>query len=278
VISRAPNYAKPIRRLRIMNLLVPTLMCSRNHLSYQRLCFHKQDICLIDSLHFEYKCNHTQDNRQYTSVLACKFKALGIIYRYIVRLEFEDMIEIKFLELRNWTRDYEVSAPDGRSGIIRVSSDGSPVANGILGESSPLNLYYAYGIRNSFGLDFDPINGNLWDTENGPHYGDEINLVDPGFNSGWATVEGFWTPNLDEMGNLFVDPDMLVNFDGKGNYSRPEFVWVPPVAPTALKFLNSDKLGSKYAPTKEKIQARLIPIQRGRYQRGIKKRFEVSFL
>ena len=50
--------------------------------------------------------------------------------------------------------------------------------------------YYAYGIRNSFGMDFDPVTGNLWDTENGPSYGDEINLVEPGFNSGWQVVQG----------------------------------------------------------------------------------------
>ena len=31
-------------------------------------------------------------------------------------------------------------------------------------------------------MDFDPVTGNLWDTENGPTFGDEINLVLPGFN------------------------------------------------------------------------------------------------
>ena len=58
------------------------------------------------------------------------------------------------------------------------------LGKGILGNTYPLNLYYAYGIRNSFGMDFDPVTGKLWDTENGPDYGDEINLVEPGFNSG----------------------------------------------------------------------------------------------
>jgi Glucose / Sorbosone dehydrogenase len=53
-------------------------------------------------------------------------------------------------------------------------------------------LYYAYGIRNSFGLAFDPLTGNLWDTENGPDYGYEINPVQPGFNSGWGKVQGIW--------------------------------------------------------------------------------------
>ena len=46
--------------------------------------------------------------------------------------------------------------PDGRSGILRVTQDGRPVGHGILGPDDPLNKYYAYGIRNSFGIDFDP--------------------------------------------------------------------------------------------------------------------------
>ena len=32
----------------------------------------------------------------------------------------------------------------------------------------------------------------MWDTENGPTFGDEINLVNPGFNSGWSQVAGIW--------------------------------------------------------------------------------------
>jgi glucose/arabinose dehydrogenase len=74
--------------------------------------------------------------------------------------------------------------PDGRSGILRITQDGQPVGEGILGNSIPLKLYYAYGIRNSFGLAFDPVTGKLWATENGPEDDDEINLVEPGFNSG----------------------------------------------------------------------------------------------
>jgi glucose/arabinose dehydrogenase len=41
----------------------------------------------------------------------------------------------------------------------------------------------------------------------------------------------------------------LYYFDGKGKYSDPEFVWKETVAPTALKFLNSTKLGSEYENT-----------------------------
>ena len=42
-----------------------------------------------------------------------------------------------------------------------------------------------------FGMDFDPITGRLWDTENGPEFGDEVNVVEPGFNSGWKAITGF---------------------------------------------------------------------------------------
>ena len=67
--------------------------------------------------------------------------------------------------------------PDGRGGILRVTFDGDAVAQkGILGNKNPLNMYYAYGIRNSFGIGFDPVTGNLWDTENGNNMNDEINL------------------------------------------------------------------------------------------------------
>ncbi len=139
-----------------------------------------------------------------------------------------------------------VTTNDGRSGILRVSPEGEPVGTGILGNEYPSNFYFAYGIRNSFGLDWDPLTGQLWDTENGPHYGDEINVVEPGFNSGWVKVQGLWTPNFDEMGARFIDPNELVSLDGKGKYSEPEFIWIPPVAPTAIQFLASDKYGPAY--------------------------------
>ena len=77
------------------------------------------------------------------------------------------------------------SSPDGTGGIMRVTQDGQSVPNGPFGDEPPLSNYFAYGVRNSFGIAFDPLTGKLWDTENGPNHGDEINLVEPGFNSGW---------------------------------------------------------------------------------------------
>ena len=129
---------------------------------------------------------------------------------------------------------------DGRSGILRVTQDGEPVGEGILGKSEPLNLYYAYGIRNSFGLGFDPVTNNLWETENGPIHNDEINLVYPGFNSGWHEIYGFSNSQLD------FDTKKLVTFEGKGKYGEPKLVWGRTAGLTSVIFLNSDKLGSQY--------------------------------
>ena len=104
---------------------------------------------------------------------------------------------------------FNSSILDGRSGILRINQEGKPVGEGILGSTYPLNLYYAYGIRNSFGFDWDPLTGKLWDTENGPHYGDEINLVEPGFNSGWVKVQGIWQPNFEQMGKIVHNPNEI---------------------------------------------------------------------
>jgi aldose sugar dehydrogenase len=134
--------------------------------------------------------------------------------------------------------------PDGRGGILRFSQDGEAVRedNGdyILGSQSPTNLYYAYGIRNSFGIDFDPETGFLWDTENHATTGDEINLVKPGFNSGWRQVRGIASSEDESV------PGKLVDFDGRGKYSDPEFVWDTAVGPTAVKFFDSSAYDKGY--------------------------------
>jgi aldose sugar dehydrogenase len=134
-------------------------------------------------------------------------------------------------------------APNGLGGVLRITQDGGLVDDEpIFGTDLPLGVYYAMGIRNSFGIDFDPLTGNLWDTENGPTAGDEINLVFPGFNSGWSLIQGFSGDDL--LGNEATLSDLVIF--GNGKYAEPKFTWHIPIGPTALKFLNSDKLGKEY--------------------------------
>lgn len=73
----------------------------------------------------------------------------------------------------------------------------------------------------------------------------------PGFNSGWNIVQGIWRPvkpGLDDFiaGDQFTGRKDLVDFGGKGKYSNPEFTWKNTIGPSAIKFLNSDKLEKKY--------------------------------
>ena len=142
--------------------------------------------------------------------------------------------------------------PNGNGGILRINQQGSLVQNNSGNVPVISKYYYAYGIRNSFGLDFDPISGRLWDTENGPAFGDEINLVEPGFNSGWLKIQGICKTDFEpregpEKGGIATEGSLdLVDFGGYGKYSAPEFTWNNTIGPTALIFLTTDKIGQEY--------------------------------
>jgi glucose/arabinose dehydrogenase len=132
--------------------------------------------------------------------------------------------------------------PDDTSVILRVNlNDGSPAKDNpfINDANTAMHKYHAYGVRNSFGITFDPITGNLWQTENGPDIYDEINVVKPGFNSGWIQVTGPLSRNAG------VSTDQLVNFPG-AHYADPIFSWKNPVAVTDIEFMKSSVLGEKY--------------------------------
>jgi len=164
--------------------------------------------------------------------------------------------------------------------ILRLNDDGStPTDNPFysvgasMGGEAGANIQkiFAYGVRNSFGLAFDPLSGNLWDEENGEDAFDELNLVEPGMNSGWIQVTGPASriaqykqiettslhhedfPNLQQfrwgperiadtpaeaLSRLFVLPG--------SHYSDPEFSWKHVLAPAGIGFLNSRALGPQY--------------------------------
>jgi aldose sugar dehydrogenase len=132
--------------------------------------------------------------------------------------------------------------PDDTGIIFRINpidGTGAPDNPFSTDATNPLSKYFAYGIRNSFGLAFDPITKNIWDTENGPASNDEINMVRPGFNSGWQTVMG----PISDSGNT---EDELVNFEGS-HYADPILTWLDPPALTDIEFLNSSSLGETYS-------------------------------
>jgi len=154
------------------------------------------------------------------------------------------------------------AAPDDTAVILRVEQDGTPAPGNPFipycsvttaqacpggggcpgGETCRTQVaqYYAYGVRNSFGMGLDPVTGDLWDTENGPSNYDEINVVAPGFNSGWNQIMGPDALDPQGIGNLFHMPGAGVT------YSDPEFSWFDTNAPTAIVFPNGTTLGLAY--------------------------------
>lgn len=107
-----------------------------------------------------------------------------------------------------------------------VPAAGNPIAG---------TLIFAYGIRNSFGFSFDPANGNLWESENGPACNDEINLIKAGANYGWGPSETCTTPPAAPRDT---------NQDGPSPV-RPKRFYTPTIAPTGLAFCSSCGLGKR---------------------------------
>jgi glucose/arabinose dehydrogenase len=134
----------------------------------------------------------------------------------------------------------EAAASAGVGGIYRLNADGSvPADNPFVAAANPdFHRWYAYGVRNSYGIAFDPLTGHLWNTENGPDRYDEINLVAPGFNSGWTQIMGPDARDPQGEGDLVQLPGSA--------YSDPEFSFRTPIAITGLAFLANSALDASY--------------------------------
>jgi len=163
--------------------------------------------------------------------------------------------------------------------ILRLNDDGStpsdnPFFNAGVGSGETarnIQKIFAYGLRNSFGMAFDPHSGELWDQENGEDAFDELNRVEPGMNSGWIQIMGpadrikefksIETTSLhhEDFPNLQQfrwGPERIANSPAEAlsrlfvlpgsQYSDPEFSWKHVLAPAAIGFLNSRTLGPQY--------------------------------
>ncbi len=160
--------------------------------------------------------------------------------------------------------------------ILRLNDDGStptdnPFYNAqttLSGEAAAnIKKLYGYGVRNGFGMAFDPLSGNLWTQENGDDCCDEMNRVTAGFNGGWVQINGpvsriadfkqiettygagnlqqlRWPPSQiadtsqDALSRLYMLPG--------SHYTDPEFTWKYAVAPSPLGFVQGRGLGFQY--------------------------------
>jgi glucose/arabinose dehydrogenase len=125
-------------------------------------------------------------------------------------------------------------------GIYRLNANGTiPATNPFTSHAnSDFHPWFAYGVRNTYGIAFDPLTGNLWDTENGPGSYDEVNLIAAGTNSGWNKIMGPDARDPQGVGDLVALPG--------SSYSDPEFSWLDTIAPTGLAFLANSALDANY--------------------------------
>lgn len=126
---------------------------------------------------------------------------------------------------------------------------------------------YAYGIRNSFGMAFDPLSGSLWTEENGDDAFDEINRVTAGFNGGWVQLIGplsriaeyksiETTYGNGTLQQLRWPPDNIANSASEAlsrlyslpgsQYVDPQFSWKYAVAPSPIGFVQGNALGTEF--------------------------------
>ena len=165
--------------------------------------------------------------------------------------------------------------------ILRLNDDGTtPTDNPFFAHGAAvggevganLQRTFAYGIRNSFGMAFDPQSGALWQQENGEDAFDEINRVVPGMNSGWIQVAGPLSrvaqfreiettslhhedvPNLqqlrwmpDRIAMTSAEAQARLHMLPGARYIDPVFSWKYVLAPAAIGFQEGRGIGPQYA-------------------------------
>jgi len=118
--------------------------------------------------------------------------------------------------------------------ILRLTDEGGiPKDNPYVGKPTVGRPeVYSIGHRNSLGLALHPTTGEMWQNENGPNGGDEINSLRPGRNYGWPIVS---------LGRTYPGPWQSEKFSQDG-IENPVVYWMPAIAVSGMTFYTGDKL------------------------------------
>ena len=118
--------------------------------------------------------------------------------------------------------------------VLRLNDDGSiPDDNPFVGRSGHKAEIYTLGHRNSLGLTVHPETGDVWQNENGPNGGDEINILKPGANYGWPLVS---------LGRTYPGPWQTGDGPTHESFEPPFAYWMPAIAPSGMQFYTGDAL------------------------------------
>ncbi|MED5529739.1 MAG: PQQ-dependent sugar dehydrogenase, partial [Pseudomonadota bacterium] len=119
-----------------------------------------------------------------------------------------------------------------RGKVLRLEDDGSvPADNPFLNRpKSHRPEIYTLGHRNTLGLMLHPETGEIWQHENGPNGGDEINILLPGRNYGWPIVS---------FGRNYSG-DRVTEHPTREGLESPLLVWLPAIAASGLAVYTGD--------------------------------------
>jgi glucose/arabinose dehydrogenase len=126
--------------------------------------------------------------------------------------------------------------------VLRLNDDGTvPADNPFVGKAGYKPEIYALGIRNSLGLFVHPQTGELWEHENGPLGGDEINIIKAGRNYGWPVV----SYGRAYSGDLTGDTSGPLTTDHSASGMEAPFLfWVPSIAPSGFLYYTGERFES----------------------------------
>lgn len=124
--------------------------------------------------------------------------------------------------------------------VLRLNDDGTaPPDNPFAGRAGYRPELYALGIRNILGMAIHPTTGELWENENGPMGGDEINIIKPGHNYGWPVISYGRAYNGDLTGDSSGPTTREHEAPGM---DEPFMIWVPSIALSGMAFYTSDRI------------------------------------
>jgi glucose/arabinose dehydrogenase len=116
--------------------------------------------------------------------------------------------------------------------VLRLRDDGTvPSDNPFVGRPGYRPEIYTMGHRNALGLAVQPDTGAIWECEDGPNGGDEINILQPGKNYGWPIVS---------YGRFYLGPRVSEN-PWREEMEPPLVFWVPAIAVSGMTFYTGDK-------------------------------------
>lgn len=116
---------------------------------------------------------------------------------------------------------------------LRLRDDGTvPPDNPFASRGGYRPEIYTMGHRSSLGLAVHPGTGAMWQHENGPNGGDEINILKPGANYGWPFVS---------YGRTYPGPWQSADRPGHPVFEPPVVIWVPSIAASGLAFYTGER-------------------------------------